>query len=183
MNVGRHARIVAARLRRDQPQICSICVKLDALTRATPQAILARMQGSSIAPNTDDYAERLRRHHIQPTAQRLKVAALLFCSRQHLTAEQLLASLDASDAAVSKATLYNTLNLFVERGLVRQVAVDGARTWFDSHIEPHYHFQDLRSGLLSDIALQDVSFNRLPDPPDGMEVDGIEVVIRLRPKA
>ena len=145
-----------------------------------PQAILAAMDALGAIANDNDCAARLRSCNIQPTAQRLKIAALVLATRQHLTAEQLLASLSAVGARVSKATLYNTLNLFAARGLVRELAVDGARTWFDSNVEPHYHFHDAQSGSLSDIALQDVAFSRLPEPPTGMEVVGIDVVIRLR---
>ena len=152
--------------------------------RASPAALAAGytacMEPVIAAANDEENAARLRRSDIAPTAQRLKVAALLFASHQHLTAEQLLASLSAADARVSKATLYNTLNLFAQRGLVRELAVDGARCWFDTNVDPHYHFQELQSGTLCDIAAHEVQFSRLPEPPAGMEVAGIDVVIRLR---
>jgi Fur family iron response transcriptional regulator len=125
-------------------------------------------------------AERLRACGIQPTAQRLKVASLLLGVPQHLTAEQLLERLRAEDARVSKATVYNTLNLFAERGVIRQLAVDGDRAWFDSNTEPHYHFQDLESGALTDLPTTAVRFEHLPPPPPGTEYAGIELFIRLR---
>lgn len=134
-------------------------------------------------PNVDFFAQRLRGLGIQPTAQRLRVASLLLNAPQHLTAEQLLAQLNERGARVSKATLYNTLNLFAARGLVRQLAVDGTRMWFDSNVDAHYHFHNIDNGSLSDIAVEDVTFSRLPAPPEGMEVEGIEVLIRLRRKA
>ncbi|MEJ0007318.1 MAG: transcriptional repressor [Steroidobacteraceae bacterium] len=68
-----------------------------------------------------------------------------------LSAEQILASLRAAGARVSKATVYNTLNLFAERGVIRQLSVDGARTWFDSNVAPHYHFHDMDTGALMDV--------------------------------
>ena len=83
-------------------------------------------------------------------------------------------------ARVSKATVYNTLNLFAARGLIRQLTLDGSCAWFDSNVAPHYHFQDEQTGALSDVALRDVQFSRLPAPPPGMEVAGIDLVIRLR---
>ncbi len=141
------------------------------------------MEQAQAAANVEGYVRRLREHGIQPTAQRVKVAALLLNVRQHLTAEHLLATLNTRGARVSKATLYNTLNLFAARGLIRQLSVDGTRMWFDSNVEPHYHFQDAESGSLSDIALGDIAFSKLPAPPEGMEVAGVEVVIRLRRKA
>ncbi|MBV6417091.1 MAG: hypothetical protein CMLOHMNK_01728 [Steroidobacteraceae bacterium] len=124
--------------------------------------------------------ERLTAHGIQPTAQRLRIAAILLSAPQHMSAEQLLAHLEAGGACVSKATVYNTLNLFASRGLIRSLAVDGTRAWFDSNVEAHYHFQDVDSGTLTDVAVPEVEFSRLPPTPEGMEVAGIDLVIRLR---
>src|SRR5690348_14508571 len=127
-------------------------------------------------------AQRLADFGIRPTAQRLQIAALLLASPQHLSAEQILASLRATGARVSKATVYNTLNLFAARGLIRQLSVDGARTWFDSNVDAHYHFHDVDSGALIDVPVPEVEFSRLPVPPMGTEVAGIDLVIRLRKK-
>jgi Fur family iron response transcriptional regulator len=119
---------------------------------------------------------------IRPTAQRVRIAALLLSAPQHLSAEQILASLRSAGARVSKATVYNSLNLFAERGLIRQLSVDGSRAWFDSNVDPHYHFHDLTSGALIDVPVPAVEFSRLPPPPPGTEVVGIDLVIRLRKK-
>ncbi len=131
----------------------------------------------------EQLGRHLAAHGIQPTAQRLRVAALLFAEPQHLSAEQILAGLRVAGARVSKATVYNTLNLFAARGLIRQLSVDGARTWFDSNVDAHYHFQDLETGALMDVAVPEVAFSRLPETPAGMEVAGIDLVIRLRRRA
>ncbi len=120
---------------------------------------------------------------IRPTGQRVRIAALLLSAPQHLSAEQILESLRSAGARVSKATVYNTLNLFAERGLIRQLSVDGSRAWFDSNVDAHYHFHDLTNGALIDVPVPDVEFSRLPDPPPGTEVAGIDVVIRLRRKS
>jgi Fur family iron response transcriptional regulator len=112
----------------------------------------------------------------------VRIAALLLCAPQHLSAEQILASLRAAGARVSKATVYNTLNLFAAHGLIRQLSVDGSRAWFDSNVDPHYHFHDLDSGALIDVPVPAVQFSRLPPPPAGTEVAGIDLVIRLRKK-
>lgn len=120
---------------------------------------------------------------IRPTAQRMRIAALLLAEPQHLSAEQILANLRSSGARVSKATVYNTLNLFASHGLIRQLSVDGARAWFDSNVDAHYHFHDVSSGALIDVPVPDVEFSRLPPPPPGTEVEGIDLVIRLRKKA
>ena len=119
---------------------------------------------------------------IRPTAQRVRIATLILSAPPHLSAEQILASLRAAGARVSKATVYNTLNLFAAHGLIRQLSVDGSRAWFDSNVEPHYHFHDLESGALIDVPVPAVAFSSLPVPPPGTEVAGIDLVIRLRKK-
>ena len=126
-------------------------------------------------------AARLQACGIRATAQRLQVAQLLLAAPQHLSAEQITEALRQRGSVVSKATVYNTLNLFAARGLIRQLVVDGARSCFDSNVEAHYHFHDETSGALTDVALPEVQFSRLPVPPAGMEVAGLDLMIRLRP--
>jgi Fur family iron response transcriptional regulator len=130
----------------------------------------------------ESVARHLQHFGIQPTAQRLRVARFLLARPQHRTAEQILACLRADGSRVSKATVYNTLNLLAARGVIRQLVVDGDRAWFDSNVDPHFHFQDVETGSLTDLASTEVQFGRLPAPPPGMEVAGIELVIRLRRK-
>ncbi len=106
--------------------------------------------------------QRLADCGIRPTAQRVRIASLLLSGPQHLSAEQILASLRAAGARVSKATVYNTLNLFAGHGLIRQLSVDNSRAWFDSNVEAHYHFHDLSSGALIDVPVASVQFNSMP---------------------
>src|ERR1700741_4307860 len=94
------------------------------------------------AHSPEECLRKLATLGIRPTAQRVQIAELLLSAPQHLSAEQILASLRLSGARVSKATVYNTLNLFAAHGLIRQLSVDGARAWFDSNVVPHYHFHD-----------------------------------------
>ncbi|HEY6457694.1 MAG TPA: Fur family transcriptional regulator [Steroidobacteraceae bacterium] len=138
------------------------------------------MQDNGLPDPPGQCARRLAGFGIRPTAQRVRIAGLLLCSPQHLSAEQILASLRAAGARVSKATVYNTLNLFAARGVIRQLSVDGARTWFDSNVEPHYHFHDMDTGALVDVPVPEVEFARLPTLPEGMEMAGIDLVIRVR---
>jgi len=126
--------------------------------------------------------KRLTRAGVRPTAQRMRIASLLLGRPQHLSAEQVLAGLRGQGLRVSKATIYNTLNLFAASGLIRQLSVGSDRCWFDSNTEAHYHFHDLDTGALMDVELGAVEFRRLPQPPAGMQVDGIELVIKLRRK-
>jgi Fur family transcriptional regulator, iron response regulator len=140
------------------------------------------MKHSAPAGAAPGCEQRLTEHGIRPTSQRVRIAALLLSDPQHLSAEQILASLRTAGARISKATVYNTLNLFAAHGLIRQLSVDGSRAWFDSNVDPHYHFHDLESGTLIDVPVPAVEFARLPPPPPGTEFAGIDLVIRLRKK-
>ncbi len=125
---------------------------------------------------------KLRRHlqgsGITPTRQRIEIAAILLERPQHLSADQILETLQGAGSAVSKATVYNTLNLFARSGLVRTINVEGDRTLYDSNISSHAHFYNLDSGEITDIDA--VRVRDLPLPPDGTEVEEIDVVIRIR---
>ena len=122
----------------------------------------------------------LERGGVRPTAQRVRVAAVLLTAPRHMTAEQILSALNQSPQRVSKATVYNTLKLFVARGLARQVYTDPERCVYDSTMSPHHHFQNLDTGEMIDIRPCDLEFARLPPLPPGTEIADVEVVIRLR---
>ena len=124
----------------------------------------------------------LEQHGIRPTSQRLKVAEILLTAPRHLTAEQILATLRDSAGHVSKATIYNTLNLFVEQGLAREIHADPERCVYDSTMAPHHHFQNVDTGEMIDILPEDLSFARLPPLPPGTEIESVDVVIRVRRK-
>jgi len=111
---------------------------------------------ADVASNWAKAAARLSACGIRVTDQRLQIASILLCAPQHLSAEQIAEALRRDGARVSKATVYNTLNLFAARGLIRQLTLDGSCAWFDSNVAPHYHFQDEQTGALSDVALRDV---------------------------
>lgn len=122
----------------------------------------------------------LETHGILPTAQRLQIAQLLLSAPQHLSADQVLKELRQSGSRVSKATVYNTLNLFAQKGLVREVIVDPSKVFYDSNSEPHHHFYNEDTGTLSDFPASAVSFASLPDLPEGTVADSVEVVVKLR---
>jgi Fur family iron response transcriptional regulator len=122
----------------------------------------------------------LERHGVRPTAQRLRVAEILLTAPRHMTAEQILEALRESSHRVSKATVYNTLKLFVARGLARQIFVDPERCVYDSTMAPHHHFRNLDTGEMIDIRPEDLAFSKLPPLPQGTEIADVEVVIRLR---
>jgi Fur family iron response transcriptional regulator len=141
----------------------------------------------SISANPPGAADRAReileRRGLRPTRQRVQVAEILLTSPRHLTAEQILSTLQESSGRVSKATVYNTLKLFAEQGLVRQIHFDPERCVYDSTMEPHHHFQNLDTGEMIDIAPEELAFARMPPLPPGTEIADVDVVIRLRRKA
>ena|SRR5262245_44972532 len=117
---------------------------------------------------------------ILPTPQRLRIAELLFARDQHLTAEQLIHALAETGSRVSKATVYNTLNLFAAKGLLKPLQVDPDRGLFDSNTAPHHHIHVEDTGELIDVPVSAVEFARLPPLPPGTETVGVDVVIRVR---
>ena len=117
---------------------------------------------------------------ILPTPQRLEVAAILLEKPQHLSADQIIERLRVAGSAVSKATVYNTLNLFSQRGLVKEVMVDPVRKYYDSTTHPHHHFYNVDTGELSDIPDAMVNFETLPELPAGTRQESLEVLIKVR---
>lgn len=122
----------------------------------------------------------LRQHHITPTQQRVEIASLLLMQHQHLSADDILAQLNQRHPVVSKATVYNTLNLFVEKGLVQQVIVDPNKIFYDSNTNKHYHFYNMDSGCLLDIEDKQVTLTHFPNLPKETEAVGVDIVIRIR---
>ena len=128
----------------------------------------------------NDVSHILETHGIRPTQQRIRVAQVLLATPVHMTADQLLVALKQSTSRVSKATVYNTLKLFVDHGLARQIHLDPDRCVYDSTMAPHHHFQNVETGEMLDIQPQDLEFTRLPPLPPGTEIDSVDVVIRVR---
>jgi len=120
---------------------------------------------------------------ILPTPQRLEIATILLQRPQHLSADQIIERLRRSKSAVSKATVYNTLKLFSEHGLVKECMVDPVRKFYDSTTHAHHHFYNVDTGELFDIPDAQVSFEDFPDMPYGTERDSVEVLIKVRNRA
>lgn len=117
---------------------------------------------------------------IHPTRQRVEIAMALFGRHEHLSADQVLARVNDSHPETSRATVYNTLRLFVEKRLVREVIVDPSRVFYDSNVEPHYHLYDVDTGCLTDIPASSVTITGLPDLPEHLVPEGMDVIIRVR---
>ena len=123
----------------------------------------------------------LRMAGLRPTRQRVALAELLFGGpHRHVSAEQLHGEAGEARVNVSLATIYNTLHQFHEAGLLREVAVDAARSYFDTDTSDHHHFYVEDEQRMIDIPASSVAFTKLPEPPKGMEVSHVDVVIRVR---
>ncbi len=138
-----------------------------------------------IAFRQDDGLEiRVREAGLRPTRQRIALAELLFAKGdRHLSAEELHEEALAAGVAVSLATVYNTLHQFTEAGLLRILALEGARTYFDTNTSDHHHFFIEGENRVVDIEAAPVSVHNLPEPPEGMEIVNVDIIVRLRPKA
>jgi Fur family transcriptional regulator, iron response regulator len=127
-----------------------------------------------------DVLDRLRGKGLRPTRQRLALAKLLLERGDiHVTAEELHGMATKEGIRVSLATVYNTLHQFTDAGLLREIVVEPGRSYFDTNVSDHHHFFYEDSARLADIEGADVSIARLPEPPAGMHVQRVDVVIRL----
>ena len=129
----------------------------------------------------EELAARLKAKGLRTTMPRLQLADLLFAQgNRHVTAEKLYAEARAAALKISQATIYNTLNQFCDAGLLREVQVDQARSYFDTNLNDHHHFYVEDEGRLIDIPQDAIALERLPDSPQGFSIAGVDVVIRLQ---
>ena len=124
--------------------------------------------------------ERLKAAGVTPTQQRVEIAAILFARDQHMSADQVLSLVNDTSSRVSKATVYNTLGLFAEKGLVREVIVDPTKVFYDSNTSNHHHFYNADTGHLMDIDPTPIKIQDLPALPEGTVAEGVDVIIRIR---
>ena len=154
-------------------------------TDAEPLVDLANAahRGSLTGCPWHDVKSMLRDVGLRPTRQRMALGWILFAKGdRHITAEMLYEEANKAKVPVSLATVYNTLHQFTDVGLLRQVAVDGSKTYFDTNVSEHHHFFVEGENDLLDIPHTDVVVGRTPSPPEGYEVARIDVVVRLRKK-
>lgn len=123
---------------------------------------------------------KLQAKGITPTTQRVTIGQVLFARPQHVSTEQVLDMVNTEGSHVSKATVYNTLNLFARSGLVREVIVDPTKIFYDSNTRPHHHMFAMDTGVLSDLPSDQFQVLGMPDLPDGTSVVGLDVVLRVR---
>ena len=130
--------------------------------------------------NRDDIIDKLKSSGVTPTTQRVEIAQILFARPQHLSAEQILEMVNESSSTASKATVYNTLGLFAKKGLVKEVIVDPSKVFYDSNVSKHFHFFNTDTGMLTDIPVDAINFDKLPELPEGTESSSLEVIVRIK---
>lgn len=124
--------------------------------------------------------QRLREAGIQLTRQRLQIAQLLFEQGGHVTAHDLFETVNRGQPPVCRATVYNTLNLLAQQGMVREICLGSGRTVYDANTTPHHHLYNLDTGEVSDIPPESVVFQRLPELPQGTCQEDISLIVRIR---
>ena len=135
---------------------------------------------SSVELSNEALAARLKDKEINPTSQRIEILRLLLDRCEHLSADQVFSLVNASaQDRVSKATVYNTLGLFAEKGLVREVIADPARVFYDPNIEPHHHIYNVTEGTLIDVAGDSIQYSNLPGLPEGTRLEGVDIIVRV----
>lgn len=131
----------------------------------------------------DNLADLLRGHGVTPTHQRIEIAYAIYTRREHMSADRILAIVNDRASETSKATVYNTLNLFVEKKLIREVIVDPSKVFYDPNMIPHHHFYDIDTGALTDIDASEITITGLPPLPPGMSTEGVDIIVRVRSRA
>jgi len=133
-----------------------------------------------VAPNQKQFiVNLLTKKGITPTQQRVEIGMVLLTKTQHLSADQLLERVNQKSPVASKATVYNTLGLFVEHGLVQEVIVDSKKVFYDSNTEPHHHFYNIDTGTLHDIDINKVEIKNLPELPESATLKDVNIVFRV----
>ena len=119
---------------------------------------------------------------INPTHQRIEIGCMLFGSPKHVSADQIMDFVAKTDSKISKATVYNTLGLFSEKGLLNEVTVDPQRVFYDTRTVPHQHFYNVDTGELTDIPTDSIELGNLPESPEGTAIEDISIVVHIRNK-
>ncbi len=124
----------------------------------------------------------LRKCGINPTSQRLEITRVLFAHGDHVSAEKVYERVNANGsnpARISKATVYNTLGLLADKGLIRQVIADPTRVFYDPNTAPHHHIYDVDSHTLLDVDASDIQMQGMPVLPEGTRLEGVDIIVRV----
>ncbi|MEM9734808.1 MAG: iron response transcriptional regulator IrrA [Pseudomonadota bacterium] len=141
-------------------------------------------ENHAVECNTIHLMDRLRKAGLRPTRQRMALSHLLFSKgHRHVSAEALHEEAILASVPVSLATVYNTLHQFNEAGLLRAVAVESSKTYFDTNTSDHHHFFLEDENKVVDVPASQITVSDLPEPPDGMEIARVDVIVRVKPKS
>lgn len=122
-----------------------------------------------------------RKAGVRPTRQRIKLFGILFDQGdRHFTAESLYSEALDVDVNISLATIYNTLHCFKEIGMIKEIAIDGSKVYFDTNVSDHHHFYHENSGVIYDIENDILDIVGLPIPPKETEIYSVDIIVRLR---
>ena len=133
--------------------------------------------------NKNKFISFLKDNGLKPTTQRnLVVKQLLNGKDRHFTAEDLYDEMKLKKKNISLATIYNTLHSFVEKKILKLIAIKEGKTIFCTNMKNHYHFFNSKTGKLTDIPYKKIKINKLPKPPKGTKIDNIEITINLNKK-
>lgn len=127
----------------------------------------------------NDVVSLLQHFNISPTRQRIEIAEFLFQRPQHLSAEKILDGVIEAGNRVSRATVYNTMGLFTNKGVVREVLIDRERVFYDSNTDAHQHLYNVDTGELTDIYDTEVDKIVIPNLPEGLKVVDTDVVFKV----
>lgn len=132
--------------------------------------------------NIHHYRRLLSKNGIYPTSQRVFMASFVLCKHQHLSAQQIFTDIGpmSNGKLLSKATVYNTINLFTCHGLLQEVDFGDGKTYFDSNTSNHHHFYNVRTGEIIDISSEQVQYT-LPEPPTNTELDHVRICVNIKP--
>lgn len=153
------------------------------VSRQLPPTAQGRLDAMMAGCPVHALRAKLKEAGLRPTRQRMALGLLLFAKGdRHLTAEKLYEEAQELRVPVSLATVYNGLHVFTEAGLLREVAVDGTKVYYDTNTSDHHHFLVQDSNMLIDIPKVEIDQSVVPELPEGMEIAAIDVVVRLRRK-
>ncbi len=129
-----------------------------------------------------NFENLLKSNGITPTKQRLEIADLIFVKNQHFNASDLIDKVKNAGLPISQATIYNTLCLFEQKGLLKTINLNNDFKFFDTNLEPHHHMYNTSNNTLTDISNEKISFSKLPDIPKNLSVEQTEVLIKVKNK-
>lgn len=129
-----------------------------------------------------NFENLLKSNGITPTKQRLEIADLIFVKNQHFNASDLIDKVKNAGLPISQATIYNTLCLFEQKGLLKTINLNNDHKFFDTNLDPHHHMYNTSNNTLTDISNEKISFSKLPDIPKNLSVEQTEVLIKVKNK-